>query len=87
MTILDDFYIFRSRAFLALHHVETDSLPLSQRLEAAGLNCTEMYEQISAVVLFNEAETFLLIEPLDFSFFHLVASSFHKFVSRMQKMK
>lgn len=84
---LNRFYIISRGAFFALHDVKTNPLPLRQCLKTTGLDRTEMNEQIFAIILFNEAETFLLIEPLHFTFCHLIASSFHIIFSRMKQTK
>src|SRR4030042_6450560 len=63
---LDRFYVFRCRTFGPLHNIETDALTFGQRLEASCLNGAVMNEHIPAVILFDEPEALLLIEPLHF---------------------
>jgi len=39
-----------------------------ERLEPACLDGAEMNEYVTALILFDEAEAFLLVEPLHFAF-------------------
>ena len=60
--------VFCFQAFFALNNIETDLLALIQRLEAAGLNGAEVHKNITAALLFDEAEAFAFVEPLYFTF-------------------
>jgi hypothetical protein len=68
IAVLQDFHVFRGWAFLALRDIETDTLALIQRLEATGLNSTEMNKHITTVILFDEPKAFAFIEPFYFTF-------------------
>src|SRR6185312_14464274 len=45
---------------------ELDLLSFSERLEAVHGDCGEMHEDVFAALLFNEAITFGIVEPLHF---------------------
>ncbi len=53
------------RAFLALRNRELDLLTLSESLEARSRNSAEVRKYIGAGFLFDEAESFRFVEPLD----------------------
>jgi hypothetical protein len=61
---LDSSYVSSCWAFLAIFDSERYFLTFFQRLEAAVLDCREVYEYIFAAVSWgNEAETFLSVKP------------------------
>jgi hypothetical protein len=65
---LDGPDVYCRRAFRTLLNIKAHALAFLQRLEAAGLNCAEMYEHVTAIRLFDEAEAFAFVEPLYFTF-------------------
>src|SRR3982075_985099 len=56
--------------FVASLHLELHHLPFSERLEAVHLDGREVHEHVLAALLFNEAITFGIIEPLHLSLSH-----------------
>lgn len=62
-------------AFGTFGKFEFDFLALIQRFIAVTLNRAEMHENIRAIFRSNESITFLIAEPLDFTFCHFKTSS------------
>src|SRR5690348_4088447 len=59
-------HVLGCRAFLSLHDVELDALPLTEGLEAAAFDGRMMNEAILLSILRrDEAEALLIVEPLD----------------------
>jgi hypothetical protein len=65
---LAEFHVFCCRTFIALDNVETHGLSLGQGLEAAGLNGTEMDENVPALTLLDKPKTFTLVKTFHFTF-------------------
>jgi hypothetical protein len=65
---LQGLYVFCSRALLALRDIKAHALAFLERLETAALDGAEVNEEIAALILLDEAEAFLLVEPFDFTF-------------------
>jgi hypothetical protein len=59
-----------SRAFFPLFYVKGDSVAVSETLKAVSIDCRMMNKHIRTAFLLNEAEAFLLIEPLNCSIGH-----------------
>ncbi len=53
---LDGYDVLRLRAFLAVDDGEFDFLTFGEALEAVALDCTEMCENVRAILLLDEAE-------------------------------
>ncbi|EAS40942.1 hypothetical protein P3TCK_02306 [Photobacterium profundum 3TCK] len=59
-------YVSSLRTFLALFNVKRNFLTFSKSFEAFRSDSTEVNEYVSAaVILSNETETFLFVEPLN----------------------
>jgi hypothetical protein len=68
--LLADFYDVRGlESFGALHDVELYLVPLGKGFKAVALDGREMYENVLALLAFDEAVTLGVIEPFDFTFF------------------
>ena len=64
------FDVFRFQPFFALLYIKRYALAFIQGFEAFGLNRAEMHENISALILLDEAEPFVGVEPFYFPFWH-----------------
>src|SRR6266540_2610197 len=64
------------RALRTLHHVELHALVLVQAAEALRLDSREVHEDVgAAVILRDEAEALVGVEPLDRALCHLLSPS------------
>ena len=72
-------YICCCRAFLALLDVKAHALTLLQGLEAFGLNCTVMNENVIAAIHFDEAKAFSIVKPFNGTFCHNMYPPFLNF--------
>src|SRR3954469_1232452 len=62
-------HVLGRRSLLALHHIEFDTLPFIERLEARGLNCGMVDEEVLAAVFRrNETKSLVVVEPFYGSF-------------------
>ena len=73
--------VYRRRSFFALLDVKANSLTLVKRLEAFALNGAEMYKDIPALIIFDKAKPFLLVEPFYLTFCQSFAPPFPKLCS------
>jgi hypothetical protein len=73
-------YVHCGRPFVALLDVKANPLTLIKRLEAFALNGTEMYKNIPAFIILNEAKPFFLVEPLYLAFCQSCNPPFVRFV-------
>jgi citronellol/citronellal dehydrogenase len=58
-------YVLGLRAFLPLRHFHRDPLTFDQRLAAAAVDRAVVDEDVLATFLSDEAEAFVIVEPLD----------------------
>jgi hypothetical protein len=63
-------YRRRVQAFVARFHLELHGLTFSKGFEPVHLNRREVYEYVVSTLLFNEAVTLRVIEPLHLSLDH-----------------
>lgn len=69
--ILQRIYVLCLRPFLALSYFHSNFLAFVQRLSSSTVNGTKMDEYVLSTFLLNETETFLVIEPLNGTFYLL----------------
>ena len=69
---LEDLDVLCLPTLRATLHVEADGLAFLQRTEPVRLDGREVNEYVFAVLTRNEAKTFVAIEPLNCSLFHLI---------------
>lgn len=65
MQVLDDLDFVGLHAFLALYGDEGNLLAFLQAFEAGALDGAVVHEQVGAAFRSDEAEAFLIVEPLD----------------------
>jgi hypothetical protein len=66
VNLVDDFYVFRLRAFRATSYAEFDLLAFIEGFVAACIDdASEVNENIRAGLLLDKAKTFLSVEPFD----------------------
>ncbi len=68
---LQNLDVFRLQAFGPLGDGKTYCLVFLQAAETIGLDRAEMHENIFAVFASDKSKTFCVIEPLNFSLFHI----------------
>ena len=69
--LLQRVYVFRLRPFLTLGNFHGYFLALMKSPSSGTIDGAEMYEYILATFLLNEAESFLIIKPLNCTFYCL----------------
>lgn len=69
--LLQRIYVFRLRSFLALCNFHRYLLTFMERSSSRTVNGAKMYEYILATFLFYEAESLLVIKPLNCAFYCL----------------
>lgn len=69
--MLQRVYVFRLRPFLTLSNFHRYFLAFVKRSSTGTVYGAEMYEYILAAFLFDEAESFLVIKPLNCAFYCL----------------
>ncbi|EJI84014.1 hypothetical protein AEST_32200 [Alishewanella aestuarii B11] len=66
--LADNSYVSSLWAFLTLFDFESNFLTFVQSFVAFSLDCTEVNESVSAaVILSDETETFVSVEPLNYT--------------------
>lgn len=65
---LERSYVFRLRTFLTLGNFHSYLLTFVERSSSRTVNGAEMYEYILATFLLYEAESFLIVKPLNGTF-------------------
>jgi hypothetical protein len=63
-------HVGRLRAFRALNHIKIHCLSFFQGLESVSLDGTEMDKDIRTILLRDETEALLVVEPFHSSFRH-----------------
>ncbi len=59
------------RAFLTLSHIHSDLLAFVKSFSSRTVNCAKVNEYVLPTFLLNETKTFLVIEPLNSTFYLL----------------
>ena len=70
MWILQRIYVFSCRTLGTLDDVEFHARPLIESLESVAADCGIVDEDVTAVILRDETETLVCIEPLHRSLYH-----------------
>jgi hypothetical protein len=68
---LQRIHILCLRAFLTLSHIHRNFLAFVKSFSSGTVNCAKVDEYVLATFLLNETETFLIIEPLNSTFYLL----------------
>ncbi len=64
-------YVFSLRTAVAFNYVELNALAFFKSFEAFANDCGEVYENVVSAFNFDEAETFLSVEPFNCTLLHV----------------